>query len=295
MLTSPKPEPATLNAMKGGPNMRLPRSAALAIALVSAGLAVSVPTNATAQSAIPDRLTWTLHDGTVIRAKAYDFGYQQYLLQRRHGKLFLNGNRLEDVTADPLLVKLAEVYEVPLTIPAQLQKVLVAQPNATLVLPFPTLKFDGIQGRGSEVATILLAPEDIQLLRPAYDAWREAQRQKFEAGQEKLAERARQEQELRNQEQMLFMQAMQLQAQIETARAAWAQAAATEQVAYALQEQNLVQQYSAMQSRAQAAAAKRTAYANERQADAQEVMAMAALLQALERRPVYGYGGGVSR
>lgn len=173
-----------------------------------------------AQVAMPQKDQWKMHDGTVFRGQAYAFGYQLCFLQRRGGKILLNGQKLDDPASNALLKKLCDEQGVPLDDPKQLQAILSKQRFAQIILPYYTLKYHDHTGKDQQLPTILLSPDEIQALRPVFETWLAEKQRENE-------ERMRRAQELQNQQAMLAMQAEALQAQQAMAYAAQANAAAT--------------------------------------------------------------------
>lgn len=181
---------------------------------------------------MPDKAEWKMHDGTVIRGKPYDFGYQLCFLQRRRGKLFLNGAEVEDATSTALLRALCAEYGVPIDDAKELQKRLRKLPFAQAVLPYYTLRYHDLDTGGDrQLPTILLAAEEKATLRPVFEQWLEKKREDHE----KAVQRA---QEIRNQQAMLAMQAAALDAQRDMARAAERSAEAAQKQADELRELN---------------------------------------------------------
>jgi len=199
-----------------------------------------------AEVALPDKNQWKLHDGTILKGKAYAFGYELCFIQRRSGKIVLNGQRLADPSSNALLRKICEEKQIPLDDPKQLQQILSKQPFAQLVEPYFTVKYHADDGRDRQIPALLLAPEEVQLLRPMFEVWRAEKQREHE-------ERVRQAQELQNQQMMLAMQAQALQAQQAMALAAEAEAYAANRNADANERA--------------ASAAERNAAANKKQAD----------------------------
>jgi len=183
-----------------------------------------------AQVAMPQKDEWKMHDGGIVRGKAYAFGYQLCFLQRRGGKILLNGQKIEDPASNALLRKLCDEQGVPLDDPKRLQAILAKQRFAQIVLPYYTMKYHSHVGRDEEVPTILLAPEEIQELRPVFEAWMGEKRREHE-------EQMQRAQELQNQQAMVALQAQALQAQQDMARAAQRNAAANERNADANKRQ----------------------------------------------------------
>ena len=173
-----------------------------------------------AQVEMPKKDQWTMHDGTVIRGQAYAFGHQLCFLQRRAGKILLNGQALSDPTSNALLRKLCEEQGVPLDDPRQLQAILSKQRFAQIVLPYYTLKYHDHTGKDREVPTILLSATEVQSLRPVFELWQAEKQRENE-------ERMHRAQEMRNQQEMLAMQAESLEAQQAMAYAAQVNAAAS--------------------------------------------------------------------
>lgn len=182
------------------------------------------PSLCPAQVALPQKDQWSMHDGSKVHGQAYGFGYQLCFLQRRGGKLLLNGQKIEDPTSNALLKKLCEERGVPLDDPERLQKLLAKQRFAQLVLPYYTLRYHDQSGKDQMVPTILLAPDELQELRPVFETWLAEKQREHE-------ERMRYAQELQNQQLMLAMQAEALLAQQAMARAAARSAAANERQA----------------------------------------------------------------
>ena len=209
-------------------------------------MCVSAPPMLFAQVAMPQKDEWQMHNGAVVRGKAYAFGYQLCFLQRRGGKILLNGQKISDPASNALLKKLCDEQGVPLDDSKQLQAVLSKQRFAQIVLPYYTLKYHDHAGKDQQIPTILLAPDEIQELRPVFEAWLAEKQRENE-------ERMRRAQELQNQQAMLAMQAEALQAQQAMAYAAQANAAASARNADA-NERN-------------AAANEKSAAANKKQAD----------------------------
>lgn len=183
-----------------------------------------VELDARAQVAMPQKDEWKMHDGTVVRGKAYAFGRQLCFLQRRNGKLLMNGQKIDDPASNALLKKLCDEQGVPVDDPKRLQEILSKQRFAQAVLPFFTLRYHDQTGRDSEVPTILLAPEEIQELRPVFEAWMQEKQKEHE-------EQVRKAQELANQQALLVMQAEALRAQQDMARAAQRSADANKKAA----------------------------------------------------------------
>lgn len=173
-----------------------------------------------AQIAMPEKDEWKLHDGTKIQGKAYDFGYELCFIQRRLGKLLMNGQQVDDPRSSDLLRKICEEYQIPLTDPKSLHRILSKQPFAQIVKPYYTIKYHDTNGQDRQVPILLLAAEEKQMLRPIFEVWRAEKQREHE-------ERVRQAQELRNQQMMLAMQAQALQAQQAMAMAAEAEAYAS--------------------------------------------------------------------
>ena len=179
---------------------------------------------ATAQVEMPSKDEWKMHDGSLIRGKAYAFGRQMCFLQRRGGKILLNGQKIDDPMSSALLTKLCAEQGIPLDDPKRLGDILSKQRFAQIVIPYFTLKYHDHAGRDAELPTILLSPEEIQELRPTFEAWMQAKQREYE-------EQLRQAQELQNQQAMLAMQAEALRAQRAMASAAQKSADANKKAA----------------------------------------------------------------
>lgn len=180
---------------------------------------------ATALEAMPDKNEWRLRNGGKFSGVAHDFGYQLCLIQRRMGKVLVNGAEVKNPGTLALLKRLAEHYSVPIDDPRALQKHLAGQPYAQVVMPYFTLKYDAA-GQEQQVPVALLADEDIVLLRPAFNAWCEAQQRAHE-------ERMFRAQQLENEQARLVMQAEELAVQRSIEQATWSQAFAASQAAAA--------------------------------------------------------------
>jgi hypothetical protein len=175
------------------------------------------PLTANAQIPLPDKTQWKLHDGSMLKGKAYTFGSELCFIQRRGGKILMNGQKLDDPSSNVLLTKICEEKQLPLNDPKQLQAILSRQPFAQVVDWYATLKYHDDAGRDRQVPVLLLAPEEKNLLRPMFEEWRAEKQREHE-------EQVRRAQELQNQQAMLFMQAQALQAQQAMAIAAESQA-----------------------------------------------------------------------
>jgi hypothetical protein len=181
---------------------------------------------------MPEKTEWKLHDGTTIRGKAYDFGYQLCYLQRRRGKLLLNGAEVEDATSQALLKALCEEYGVPVNDEKELQKRLAKQRFAQAILPYYTLRYHDLDtGADQQLPTILLAGEEKASLRPVFEQWLA---KKLEEHQEAV----KRAQEIQNQRAMLAMQAAALDAQRSMAKAAQKNADANKKAADELEKLN---------------------------------------------------------
>jgi hypothetical protein len=194
---------------------------------VSVSLAAIVflaPSLLRAQVAIPQKDEWKLHNGSSIRGRAYDFGYHLCFLQRRSGKLLLNGKQIADPASSMLLKRLCDEQGLPLDDTKVLQQILSKQPFAQVVLPYYTIKYHADSGQDKECPTILLAADELHLLRPVFESWRAAKIREHE-------EQVRRAQEVRNQQAMLAMQAQALQIQQDMANAEWANARANQRQA----------------------------------------------------------------
>ncbi len=188
--------------------------------LVAVGICCVVFTTAEcvwAQADLPQKTIWRMTSGGDFEGSAYDFGYHFCFLQRRLGKLYLNGVKLESAMGRALLVKLCDEKGIDLDDEPALQKKLAREPWAQLVLPFFTLKYHDTSGFDREVPTILLHPDEQALLRPAAQAWQAQKRREHE---ERLRYVQQQENEQARRQQM--QQALAFLQSIE--QAAWAQA-----------------------------------------------------------------------
>jgi len=196
----------------------------LIVGAVVGAIIALLPTSIPAQVAFPRKDEWKMHDGSTVRGQPYAFGYQLCFLQRRGGKLLLNGQKIEDPSSHALLQKLCDEQRIPLDDTERLQKLLAKQRFAQIVLPYYTLRYTDPSGKDQMIPTILLAPEEIQELRPVFEMWLAEQHREHE-------ERMRYAQQLRNQQAMLEMQADALRAQEAMARAAARSAEANERQA----------------------------------------------------------------
>lgn len=194
----------------------------IAVALCCA-LQVLVVASALALDGMPGKDTWKLRNGASFTGNAHDFGYQLCLLQRRMGKVYVNGAEVKNAGTQALLEQLAEHYSVPIDDPKALQKHLAKQPYAQVVMPYFTLKYDA-GGREQQVPVALLAEDDIALLRPAFDAWCQEKQREHE-------ERVFRAQQLQNEQMRLAMMAEELAVQRSIEQAAWNQAYAASQTA----------------------------------------------------------------
>jgi hypothetical protein len=172
---------------------------------------------------MPSKDAWKLRNGASFTGSAHDFGYQLCLLQRRMGKVYVNGAEVKNVGTQALLEQLAKHYSVPIDDPKALQKHLARQPYAQVVMPYFTLKYDA-GGREQQVPVVLLADEDVALLRPAFNAWCQEKQREHE-------ERVFRAQQLQNEQARLAMQAEELAVQRSIEQAAWNQAYAASQTA----------------------------------------------------------------
>ena len=184
---------------------------------------VFVSVSAFALDGMPDKDTWKLRNGGTFSGIAHDFGYQLCLLQRRMGKVYVNGAEVKNLGTQALLGRLAEHYSVPVDNPKSLQKHLARQPYAQVVMPYFTLKYDA-GGREQQVPVVLLAEEDVALLRPAFNAWCQEKQREHE-------ERMFRAQKLQNEQARLAMQAEELAVQRSIEQAAWNQAYAASETA----------------------------------------------------------------
>lgn len=168
---------------------------------------------------LPEKTDWKYADGTSFEGTARDFAYQLYFLQRRGGKLQLNGQELSNPVsvggmplfvagggADKLLPLLCENFGVPLHDENKLHQFLAGRPFAQVILPYYTLCYTTPQGRDNQVPVALLHGSDINLLRPAFDDWIQRKQAEQQAFLEKI-------QTARNQQMMLAMQLQALRAQ----------------------------------------------------------------------------------
>ena len=194
----------------------------IAVALCCA-TQVLVGVSAFALDGMPDKDAWKLRNGASFTGSAHDFGYQLCLLQRRMGKVYVNGAEVKNVGTQALLEQLAKHYSVPIDDPKALQKHLATKPYAQVVMPYFTLKYDA-GGREQQVPVVLLADEDVALLRPAFNAWCQEKQREHE-------ERMFRAQQLQNEQARLAMQAEELAVQRSIEQAAWNQAYAASQTA----------------------------------------------------------------
>ena len=195
--------------------------------------------------AMPQKDAWQMHNGAVVRGQAYSFGYQLCFLQRRGGKILLNGQKINDPASNDLLKKLCDENDVPLDNPKELQAVLSKQRFAQIVLPYYTLKYHDHEGKDQQIPTILLDPDEIQELRPVFEAWLAEKTRENE-------DRIRRAQELQNQQAMLAMHAAALQAQQTMAYAAQANAAESARNADANERNAVANEKSAAANKKQA-------------------------------------------
>lgn len=153
-----------------------------------------------AQVVMPQQDEWRMHDGAVVRGKAYTFEQQACFLQRRNGTLLLKGQTINNPTSNVLVKKLCEEQGVPADAPKKLEAVLSKQRFARIALPYYTLKYDDQTGRDQQIPTMLLAPAEQQQLRPLFEEWRAHKQREHE-------ERMRQAQEVQDRRTMLALQA----------------------------------------------------------------------------------------
>ena len=181
---------------------------------------------------MPDKTEWKMHDGEVIHGKPYDFGYQLCFLQRRRGKLLLNGAEVKDTKSHALLKALCDEYGVPVDDEKELQKRLSKLRFAQAILPYYTLRYHDLDtGADSQLPTILLAAEEKANLRPVFEQWLVKKREEHE----KAVQRA---EEIQNQRAMLAMQAAALDAQRDMVAAAERNAEANKKQADELEKLN---------------------------------------------------------
>ncbi len=198
--------------------------AAAGFSLISATAFFLAASAALGQVQMPPKEEWRMHDGSLVRGKAYAFGRQLCFLQRRGGKILLNGQKVDDPTSSELLNKLCTEQGIPLDEPKELQAILSKQPFAQIVMPYFTLKYHNANGGDAEIAIILLAPDEIQELRPVFEVWLKEKQREHE-------EQMRQAMELRNQQAMIAMQKEALRAQQDMAAAAKKSAEANKKAA----------------------------------------------------------------
>ena len=210
------------NAMRN--NMRPPYRLPSSLCVVIATMVASAGNTCWAQLAMPDKAEYKLAAGSSIHGKAYAFGYQMCFLQRRLGKLYLNGQEIDDPTSSMLLEKLCAEYNVPLSDKKSMQKLLAGQQFAQLVLPYYTLRYHNQNGSDQQMAIVLLAPAEIQELRPVFELWL-AEQQREQEGRLKEAR------DFQNKNVMLAMQAEALNVQRAIAREARAGADALKEIA----------------------------------------------------------------
>jgi carboxylesterase type B len=179
----------------------------------------------------------------VFQGTPTGFGRAALCLQRRHGKLFVDGMKVGNPAGLALVRALAAEHAIPIDDDKTLQKYLAKEPRAQKVIPFETLQYIA-EGRQQAVPLILLAANDRALLLPALNEWHELERQMIRSQQEiqllqDEAERQRaiEEQQLRNQRASLEMQYQSLVLQNLLQGAAWAQAMAAHEQADAQRRQ----------------------------------------------------------
>ena len=209
------------NAMRN--DMRPPYRFPSSLCVVIAAVVASAGNVTWAQLAMPDKAEYKLAAGSSIHGKAYAFGYQMCFLQRRFGKLYLNGQEIDDPTSSVLLEKLCSEYNVPLSDKKSMQKLLAGQQFAQLILPYYTLRYHNQNGADQQMAIVLLAPAEIQELRPVFELWLAEQQRE----QERRLKEAR---DLQNKNVMLAMQAEALNVQRAIAREAKAGADALKEI-----------------------------------------------------------------
>jgi hypothetical protein len=186
---------------------------------------------------LPNKTEWELFSGAVFQGTPTGFGRAALCLQRRRGKLFVDGMKVADPAGFALVRALAAEHAIPIDDDKTLQKYLAKEPQAQKVIPFETLQYIA-EGRQQAVPLILLAANDRALLLPALNEWHELERQMIRIQQEVQllqdeAERKRviEEQQLLQQRLALGMQYQSLQLQSVLAGAAWAQAMAEQEQA----------------------------------------------------------------
>lgn len=175
-----------------------------------------------AETILPDKSEWALADGTKIHGAAYGFGYQLCFLQRRQGAVYVNGQKLNDPGMRTFVHKLCDDHGIPIDNEKQMQKVLSQRRFAQLVLPYYTLNYHDQTGKDQKLPTILLAPKELQELRPFFEDW--------------LAEKHREHEERLFRAQTLQNQRDMIAAQQEAADAQWAAAKASQDAAKASQD-----------------------------------------------------------
>ncbi len=192
---------------------------------------------------LPKKTDWELSSGAVFQGTPTGFGRAALCLQRRHGKLFVDGMKVGNPAGLALVRALAAEHAIPIDDDKTLQKYLAKEPRAQKVIPFETLEYIA-EGRQQAVPLILLAANDRVLLLPALNEWYELERQMIRTQQELQllqdeAERNRaiDEQQLLNQRKMLEMQEQSLLFQHSMQQAAWAQAISAYEQAHAQHRQ----------------------------------------------------------
>jgi hypothetical protein len=225
---------------------------------------VSVISAAAASAELPDKTDWKLVSGAVFEGRATGFGQSVLCLQRRQGKLLVNGERVENPASLLLVEALAAKYDVPVGNPKALQSYLARQPFAQVALPFHTLLYVA-DGREQAVPIILLDAEDAGLLKPSFAAWQALQMEMQLTREEVERTRRQHEQELQNQQAVLQMQAQALRLQRSMEQASWAQAAMMQEAAFAAAVAADAQQRAAQAQEQGAAAETRQAESMERE------------------------------
>lgn len=198
-----------------------------AVTLICAACVVA-GASARAVDGIPQKGTWKLRNGASFDGRGHDFGYQLCLVQRRFGKVYVNGAEVTNAGTRALLGCLATHYSVPMHDPKALQKHLATAPFAQLVMPYFTLKYDA-DGVEQQVPVALLAEEEIVSLRPSFNAWCQEKQREHE-------ERVFRAQQLENEQARLAMQAEELSVQRSIEAATWNQAFAARQSADSLRQ-----------------------------------------------------------
>lgn len=173
------------------------------------------------QLSLPTKDTWSLASGGSFEGRALGYNYRMLFVQRRHGRLIVNGAKVEKPADDALLAAVCKLNGVPIADGKALQAALSKQRGAQIIVPYYTLRYTSVAGGENEVPVVLLSGEDVATLRPSFDAWLAEKQREYQEQMFRL-------QELANQQYMLAMQQEQLRAQRSMMQASWAQVQATE-------------------------------------------------------------------